>query len=477
MAPDIPSNQPEGMLSFSLLAHPPTQLAPRLGRLCRVGRKPILTPGYVPITSRGVLPHVTHDNIKEHLSIGSLYIALEDCISVIERSSLKEIPPIYNVPTDKSESALRKFLSFDDDYLLFLGPRRIPPVATAGSNSVDSVTILTSVGYQQLQVEQYHEAIKTLKPDIAIGIADVLDRRPGMKRREKMVDRTHDWTQSAIDVLYKPADTSNRLTRTSFFAPILPLEKELQTMYSRDLAEEMNDSVAGFALWDPSTIEMIPQSMWNLPRLSLGEPSTPQDVLKGVSLGLDLSAISFIGTASDAGLALDFVFPLSTSQSNDNTSSPNPLAIDMLLPAHSTDTSPLVLDCQCYTCKTYHRAYLRHLLNAKEMLAWTLLQIHNHATMDRFFAAIRTSIENGTFEEGVKTFERTYKSDFPEPSGQGPRMRGYQFKTGPGEKRNPKVFGRLDGVAEKLLESQSSVVTPDAEAEELEARGFAEKTQ
>lgn len=79
MATDIPSDQPEKMLSFSLLSHSPTQLAPRLGRLSRVGRKPILTPGYLPITSRGVLPHVSHDNIKEHMSIGSLYVALEDC--------------------------------------------------------------------------------------------------------------------------------------------------------------------------------------------------------------------------------------------------------------------------------------------------------------------------------------------------------------------------------------------------------------
>ncbi|EZF35778.1 hypothetical protein H101_00681 [Trichophyton interdigitale H6] len=472
MASDIPSDHSGEMLSFSLLSRPPTHLAPRLGRLCRAGRKPILTPGYLPITSRGVLPHVSHDNIKEHMSIGSLYVALED---FIERSSLKEIPPIYNTPTGKIESALRKFLSFDDEYVLFLGPRRIPPVATANSNSVNSVTILTSVGYQQLQVEQYQDAIKSLKPDIAIGLADVLDRQPGVKRREKMVDRTHAWTQSAVDILFKPADISNRLVETSFFAPILPLEKERQTVYLRDLEEEMADAVSGFAVWDPTTIELIPQALWHLPRLSIGESNTPQDVLRGVSLGLDLSAIQFIGTASDAGLALDFCFPKSNPQENDSKSSPYPLAVDMLLPAHSTDTSPLVSDCQCYTCKTYHKAYLRHLLNAKEMLAWTLLQIHNHATMDRFFTDIRTSIERGTFEEDVKAFESTYMSEFPEPSGQGPRMRGYQFKTGPGEKRNPKVFGRLDGVAERLLESQSSVVTPDAEAKELEARGFAEK--
>lgn len=57
------------------------------------------------------------------------------------------------------------------------------------------------------------------------------------------------------------------------------------------------------------------------------------------------------------------------------------------------------------------------------------------------------------------------------------RIRGYQVRSEYGaQKRNPKVYGRLDDHAEKLLEAESSVATPDAGADELEARGFAEKT-
>lgn len=56
------------------------------------------------------------------------------------------------------------------------------------------------------------------------------------------------------------------------------------------------------------------------------------------------------------------------------------------------------------------------------------------------------------------------------------RLRGYQYKTGPGSKVNPKAFGLLDSTVEKYAESQSSLPTPDAGAEELQARGFAEKT-
>lgn len=89
--------------------------------------------------------------------------------------------------------------------------------------------------------------------------------------------------------------------------------------------------------------------------------------------------------------------------------------------SYSTDLSPLVPGCGCYTCRNHHRAYIRHLLHAKEMLAWTLLQIHNYRTVDAFFDAVRESIRRGTFEEDVRTFERTYASALPEQTGQGPR--------------------------------------------------------
>ncbi|KAI5303849.1 hypothetical protein KEM55_000341 [Ascosphaera atra] len=115
---------------------------------------------------------------------------------------------------------------------------------------------------------------------------------------------------------------------------------------------------------------------------------------------------------------------------------------------HVADTNPLMKGCTCYTCRTFHRAYIRHLLNAKEMLAWTLLHVHNLHVMDQFFASVRRSIARGTFEEDARTFAATYQSEMPEQTGQGPRLRGYQFKTEKGDTRkNDRVYGRLDAVA------------------------------
>lgn len=58
------------------------------------------------------------------------------------------------------------------------------------------------------------------------------------------------------------------------------------------------------------------------------------------------------------------------------------------------------------------------------------------------------------------------------------RLRGYQIPVikGPGPPpRNPKAFNRLNDAFDKFAESQSSAGTPDAGADELASRGFAEK--
>jgi queuine tRNA-ribosyltransferase len=69
--------------------------------------------------------------------------------------------------------------------------------------------------------------------------------------------------------------------------------------------------------------------------------------------------------------------------------------------------------------------------------------LHNHATLSRFFASIRDSIANETFEQDVAAFEAYYEPKLPEKTGQGPRVRGYQFRAeehGKEGRKNAKAF-------------------------------------
>jgi queuine tRNA-ribosyltransferase len=63
------------------------------------------------------------------------------------------------------------------------------------------------------------------------------------------------------------------------------------------------------------------------------------------------------------------------------------------------DFTPLDSHCPCYTCQTFSRAYLCHLLHAKELLAFTLLSIHNITELVRFTQRIRSAILSDRFVE------------------------------------------------------------------------------
>ncbi|KAL2825962.1 tRNA-guanine(15) transglycosylase-like protein [Aspergillus cavernicola] len=466
------------MFNFTLSGSTASVLAPRLGRLAMAGRKPISTPHYIPLTSRGVVPHLSHDVMQDNTSIGSLFIGLEDFIEKQQQFKKFSLPiPIYAVPTAPHESALRKFICVPDDLLLIFGARREPPITCPTTNTPTSIAVLTSVGYVQLEATQYVEAIQKLSPDIVIGLADlVLGQPPGNKRRMKMVDRTHAFTTHATDNLYGPDISEHSRSSAAYFAPVLPLDNTQQQLYLEDLETDLRPFVSGLALYESASLSIVPESLGDLPRLLFSGPDTPHDILRDISLGADLLTIPFLSLLSDTGLALNFTFP-SSPESKPSSEGPLPLAEDLWSTSHTTDTDPLTASCPCYTCQNHHRAYIHHLLSAKEMLAWTLLQIHNHHTMDAFFFNIRESIARGTFNTDVQTFTQTYAPEFPEATGQGPRLRGYQLPaSGPSQpRRYAAAYGKLDLAAQMFAESQSSLATPDTDAEGLEEHGFAKK--
>ena len=325
-----------------------------------------------------------------------------------------------------------------------------------------------------LECEDYVESVRKLRPDVVLGLADVVyGPKPGWKRVEKMGNRTLLWLKEVVDGMNnEEAGTP----RTSLFAPILAIESELQVNYLEQLqGDELRENVSGLVLYGVVSAAAIPASMHKLPRLSVSEIKSPQKLLDEIALGVDIFTIPFIGAATDAGIALHFSFPALTSSMADRTALP--LGIDMWSPMHSTSLSPLQQGCACNTCTNHHRAYIQHLLSAKEMLGWVLLQIHNHSVLDAFFVAVRSSIASGSFDTDRSVFERSYEPELPAKTGQGPRylfssplwlghgregeglmmyrVRGYQFRSsGPGEpKKNPPAYRTLDDAAEKLAEA------------------------
>ncbi|KAH6703289.1 putative Queuine tRNA-ribosyltransferase-like protein [Leptodontidium sp. MPI-SDFR-AT-0119] len=449
-------------LLFEVLSHvDPSVAGPRLGKLSLPRRKDVLTPDIFAIGSRGVVPHVTPDVLAAHTQFGGIHMALED---FIEKATTGK-PPVMNAP---GNSPLHTFTCLSPDLFTLLAPRRTPAVASPNGNSNTAISTFTSTGFQVVSNKAYISYVANLRPDIAVAFADVpYGTQPGTKRIAKMGDRTQEWLSQLL---------KEKIEDQAVFAPVLPIEFLDQAEYLNTVADDLADEISGLAFYDSNVLPEIPATtvVSQLPRLSLDEPTSPRQIIRQISLGMDIFTIPFVGFATDAGIALSFRFPRPPPEvTSTEGKGILPLGIDMWPASHATSVIPLTTSCTCYTCTNHHRAFIQHLLSAKEMLGWVLLQVHNHHILSEFFASIRESIKNGTFEADCDEFAKYYEPELPEKSGQGPRVRGYHYKSeGPFEtKKNKPAWGNLGGDDE-----EGTGLVPDQPATELEEQGFAEKT-
>jgi len=281
-----------------------------------------------------------------------------------------------------------------------------------------------------------------LSPDLVVGLGDIppfdstadkiltqnvdaienSEEKPrySRKRTRAMIDRTSRWVKEQVEMIRKDDNS-----RTRFIAPLLPLSVEAQKGYLQilqEIDEQDEKTISGLAIYDADLSTDLPSDLHRLPKLGMTEPNTPQRILHEISKGIDIFTIPFIGSCTDAGTALDFQFPVADIDNDDNVMNKNkPLGIDMWSEKHATDVSSLSHGCKCYACTDHHRAYVRHLLSAKEMLGWTLLQIHNLFIVEKFFDGVRAAIKIGSFEKEKVRFEEYYESIMPLGTGQGPR--------------------------------------------------------
>ena len=75
---------------------------------------------------------------------------------------------------------------------------------------------------------------------------------------------------------------------------------------------------------------------------------------------------------------------------------------------------PIDSSCTCSTCQSFTRAYLNHLFRVGEILAATLVSVHNIAWFQQYMARMRQSIVDGTFEDFRKDVHEHYPEDAKE---------------------------------------------------------------
>ena len=77
---------------------------------------------------------------------------------------------------------------------------------------------------------------------------------------------------------------------------------------------------------------------------------------------------------------------------------------------YKEDFTPIEDNCDCYTCKNYTKAYIRHLITCDEMLGGRLLSIHNIRFLIKEMEEIREAIKNDNFKNYKEKFIRDYQN-------------------------------------------------------------------
>jgi queuine tRNA-ribosyltransferase len=198
------------------------------------------------------------------------------------------------------------------------------------------------------------------------------------------MERTHRWAeicvkakrrgdQALFGIVQGGVQTDLRAASATFIASLDTPGIAIGGLSVGETKEEMH------AMLDVVT-PLLPE---NKPRYLMGV-GTPEDLINGVARGIDI---------------FDCVLP--TRLARHHSAFAPEGRLNLMNATFIRDERPIDQTCDCYTCKTFTRAYIRHLIVAKELLAGTLLSIHNLRALIRLMERIRMYIADGTFEARV----------------------------------------------------------------------------
>ena len=141
--------------------------------------------------------------------------------------------------------------------------------------------------------------------------------------------------------------------------------------------------------------EMYPHYPIHVPRYLMGVGS-PDCLVEGVMRGIDM-----------------FDCVLATRVGRNGTAMTSDGKVVVRNGAYKEDFTTLDKECDCYACRNYTKAYLRHMINVNEMMGAMLLSLHNITYLNKLMADIREAIMQDSFVEFREEFYKKTGDTYP----------------------------------------------------------------
>jgi queuine tRNA-ribosyltransferase len=381
-----------------------TSGAARAGRL-DLPHGPVETPGFMPVGTQGSVRALSPDDLRA----AGARIVLANTYHLHVRPGEDVVAAL---------GGLHRFMGWDRPLLTDSGGFQVFSLAGSRTLDEDGVEFSSHVDgtRRRLTPERATEIQWTLGADVAMafdhvvpGGADVALARDAMQRTARWLARCR---QRYRELSNGDGTTARRhdgtvVQRGDVATPSQTLWPIVQGGAHGDLRQESLQRTldlgpwTGIAVGGLSVGETKPLMYDILARLEPGLPAGLPRYLMGVGFPEDLVA------AVERGVDLfDCVAPTRNGRNGSAYTPDGPLNIRNA--RFRTDDGPLDPACDCETCSTFSRGYLRHLFVAEELLGLRLLSLHNVRFLIRTADAMRAAIHAGAFARWAAEWRRRY---------------------------------------------------------------------
>jgi queuine tRNA-ribosyltransferase len=285
---------------------------------------------------------------------------------------------------------LHKFMNWNGPILTDSGGFQVYSLAAIRKVRDEGVTFRSHLDGSShfLSPETAVEVQAALGSDIMMCLDECPPYPAEFKEVERALVRTARWAKRSRKCEIKPGQALFGIVQGGIYP-------ELRRIGIEEIASIGFDGYAlgGLSVGEPKAAMMetvcfsAPLLPGDRPRYLMGV-GTPEDILAAVSLGIDLFDCVIPTRSARHGL-------LFTNEGN----------VVIKNARFRDDDSPLDRYCDCYTCRCFSRAYLRHLFVAREILAIILNTIHNISFYMKLMERARLAIGEGTYNEFRRAFE------------------------------------------------------------------------
>lgn len=356
------------------------QTGARLGRL-HTPHGVIETPIFMPVGTQATVKAVTPEELKE---IGS-QIILSNTYHLYMRPGHELI---------ERAGGLHKFMNWDKPILTDSGGFQVFSLGPLRKIKEEGVEFRSHLDGSKhfLSPEKATEIQNALGSDIIMAFDECAPYPADRQYVKNSLERTTRWLERCKAAHKYPE-------KQALFGIVQGgMYKELREQSAKEITaiDLPGYAIGGLSVGEPKdmmyevldyTVPLLPEDK---PRYLMGVGS-PDDLLEGVLRGIDM---------------FDCVLPTRIARNGTAMTSQGKVVVRNA--SYAEDFTSLDPECDCYTCKNYTKAYLRHLIKCNEILGARLLTIHNLHFLLKMMENVREAIKEDRLLDYKKDFFEKY---------------------------------------------------------------------